>query len=311
MQIEIKDAEDLVDRFEQLLDARGVSIGAHASTGADMLSLWKILGLVRAGLVGTPDDHRNEYAAGVAVHDFAAKVLAVQNHPKFDMLVPHLEMLNAGAVHLTQEPPADADVYNKLIEIYWACLLMANGVDVELDHPKHSKGNNPDVIALEGDCPARAYAFKTIRSEHTQNLLDHLKKGVDQIERSDAREGIVCLHLTPRILKGGLWPEGKFYEDWRFAAVKCASDMVQWVSQIVIDNGQADVDAIFAGKKAAGEVLCIALFAVPARNPESGNAVVMPIKVATTVSLAPNYPVSDALQHEIVAANHLMQTLLQ
>lgn len=49
------------------------------------------------------------------------------------MLIPHLEMLSRGVVHLTQEPPADADAYNKLVEVYWATLLMANGSRVLLD----------------------------------------------------------------------------------------------------------------------------------------------------------------------------------
>ncbi len=211
MQVQITGASDLVDRFEELLATHGISIPRHASTGADMLPLWRILKTIRAGFAGTPDDLRLEYTAGLAIHDLAAKVLAVENHPDFSMLIPHLDMLSRGVVHLTQEPPAGADTYNKLVEVYWAALLMANGSRVLLDHPKNSKGDNPDVIAMEGGQPARAYAFKTVRSPHTQSLLDHIVKGVDQIGRCPAPEGIVAFNLTPRLLDAGLWPEGGFF----------------------------------------------------------------------------------------------------
>lgn len=310
MQVQLEDASRLADRFEVLLESKGVSIPAHASTGADMLPLWHVLKKLREGFSGIPDDLCNEYSAGIAVHDLAAKVLAVEGRQNFDMLVPHLQMLTQGAVHLTQEPPGDADVYNKLIEIYWACLLMANGVGVELDHPVHSPGNNPDVIALDQGKPARAYAFKTVRSPHTQNLMDHLTKGVEQIERSGANEGIVAFQLTPRILQANLWPKGKYYIDWRFPAATALGLLNQMISKIVIDNGQAAIDAIFAGKKAAGTVLCLAFFPTVARNPLTGNAVVMPIKIATLVEMAPNHPLSSALHSEIEAANEVMQRKL-
>ncbi|MHC2019982.1 hypothetical protein [Methylobacterium sp. CM6247] len=307
MQVDLNNAMALADRFEALLESNGISIGAHGSTGADMLPLWHILQVIREGFVGLPDDLRAEYAAGIAVHDLAAKVMAVENHKNFATLLPHLKMLTGGAVHLSHEPPADADVYNKLIEIYWACLLMANGVEVDLDHPKHSSGDNPDVIALDYGQPARAYAFKTVRSKHTQNLLEHLTKGVAQIERSNAKEGLVCLHLTPRILKAGLWPEGRCYIDWRLPASQAVLLMKQWISQVVVDNGQPAIDCIFAGKKAAGTVLCLALFPTVARNPKTGNPVVMPIKVAALVEMVPSRPISIALHSEIEAANHRMQ----
>lgn len=67
---------------------------------------------------------------------------------------------------------------------------------------------------------------------------------------------------------------------------------------------------IFAGKKAVGTVLCLAVFPTVARNPLTGNPVVMPIKVATLVEVAPSHPISVSLHAEIEAANHKMQTEL-
>jgi hypothetical protein len=310
MQIQLADAMKLADRFEELLQRKGVSVPAHSATGADMLPLWYILKRIREGFSGSPDDLRAEYSAGIAVHDLSAKITSLEDHPKFDMLVPHLQMLTQGAVHLTAEPPPNADVYNKMIEIYWAALLMGNGVDIELDHPKHSVGDNPDVIALEHGNSARAYAFKTVRSPHTQSLLEHLVKGIDQIERSDAKEGVVAFHLTPRVLQADLWPKGRCYIDWRLPAAIALEMLHQMITQIVLDNGQSVIDAIFAGKKAAGAVLCIACFPTAAINPLTGNCVVMPIKIATLVEMAPQQPLSSALHAEIEAANEIMQRRL-
>ncbi len=306
----LKDAMQTVDDFERLLDSNGISVPANASTGADMLSIWNILKCIRNGFSGAPDDLRKEYTAGMAIHDMAAKVLAVENHPDFKQIVPHLKMLMGGAVHLTEEPTYNsADVYNKLIEAYWACLLMANDVNVEIDDPKNSTGFNPDVIAKDA-YKSRAYAFKTIRSPYTQSLLEHLKKGVDQIERSPADEGIVAFQLTPRIIDSDLWPKGGAYIDWRVPAAKAVDLLVKMISKIVIENGQPAVDAVFAGKKAVGAVLCLAIFPTVARNPETGNAVVMPIKVAILVELAPSYPISKSLHSEIELANDAMQRKL-
>lgn len=310
MQVQITEASDLVDRFEELLATHGVSIPGHASTDADMLSLWRILSKLKAGFAGTPDDMRRDYTAGLAVHDLAAKVMAVESHPEFPTLIPHLRMLAQGAIHLTQEPPAEADAYNKLVEVYWAALLMANGTSVQLDHPKNSKGDNPDVIALNGGQPARAYAFKTVRSPHTQTLLDHIVKGVDQIERCPAPEGIVAFNLTPRLLGAGLWPEGGFFDDWRQPAAHTIGSLTAMIVDVLKDNGQEAIDNVFAGKKAVGSILCVAFIPTVARNPTTGNAVVMPLKVATIVDLVVDRRPSIELFVEIQAANDIMQTVL-
>lgn len=275
-----------------------------------MLSLWRILNTIRAGFAGTPDEMRLEYTAGLAVHDLAAKVLAVEGHPDFPTLIPHMKLLAQGTVHLTQEPPADADAYNKLVEVYWATLLMAKGTRVLLDDPKRSKGDNPDVIALDNGKAARAYAFKTVRSPHTQSLLDHMVKGVDQIERCPAPEGIVVFNLTPRLLGAGHWPVGGFFSDWQQPACHTIEKITGMIAEVVKDNGQKAIDEIFATKKAVCSILCIAFIPTVARNPDTGNAVVMPLKVATLVNLVAAHLPSAAMQAEIEAANHAMQTVL-
>lgn len=312
MDIKLADASDIVDKFEALMLHKGVSIPRHPQTGADMLPLWYLLKQVRDGFSGTAGEIRPEFTAAVAVHDLAAKVLEVSADLRFDQLLPHLAMLNAGTIHLTEEPPAYADAYNKLIELYWACLCMSFDRKVALDHPKHSNdGDNPDVITLdENGAPLHAYAFKTVRSLHTQTVFERIENGVDQIERSAAREGIVALHLTPRIAKAGFWPAGGYYHDWRPVAGQVISELQQTVSAVVRDYGQSEIDKVFHSRKAVGVILCVAFSPIVAKHPVSGKAVVMPLKVATLVDLYTGRRMSADFCVEVARANHAMQTVL-
>jgi len=311
MEVQLTGASEIVDKFEKLMSSKSVSIPQHPQTGADMLPIWHLLKRISGGISGTPDEVRSEFTAAVAVHDLAAKVLEVSANPDFDHLLPHLRMLNSGAIHLTEEPPANADVYNKLIELYWSCLCLSLGRRIELDDPAHSTGTNPDVITLdETGTPARAYAFKTIRSPHVQTVYERISEGLDQIERSPAREGIVALHLTPRIAKAGFWPTGGYYEDWRPVAITVTQELTKAVAAIVTDNGQPAIDALFKDRKAVGAVLCLAFCPIVAKHPMTGTAVVMPLKVPALVDMYTGTKMSRDLLMEITLANHEMQTVL-
>jgi hypothetical protein len=311
MEIQITDASSIVDKFEDLMSRKGVSVPLHPETGADMMPFWHLLKRTAQGFSGTADELRPEFTAAVAVHDLAAKVLEVSTNPHFDCLLPHLKLLNSGAIHLTEEPPSKADVYNKLIEMYWSCLCLSLGRKVELDGPTHSTGDNPDVIVLdEAGNRARAYAFKTIRSPHTQSVYEHISKGIDQIERSPAMEGIVALHLTPRVAKAGYWPTGGYYQDWRPVAWAITQELTKTVASVVGDNGQPAIDPLFKGKKAVGAILCLAFCPIVAKHPVTGKAIVMPLKVATLVDLYTGRRMSTELLTELTLANHMMQTVL-
>ncbi|MFG6500117.1 hypothetical protein [Sulfitobacter sp. 1A15106] len=308
MLVPFKNAMETVDAFEELLASKNISIPKHPESGADTLSLYRILQRIKSGEPTPHEDRRQESTAGAAIHDLAAKVLKVQKHPDFEMLIPHLEKLADGAVHLTQQRQYEsADTYNKLIELYWACLLMANDLRIRLDHPTHSAGDNPDVISVQED-KSRAYAFKTIQSHHTQSLLEHLKKGIEQIERCDADEGIVVFNLTPYILDADPWPaEGTYYQDWRVVWTICRSMISGMIEQLIADNGQAEIDKIFAGKKTVGSILCLAIFTTVAKNPLTGNPVAMPIKMAVHIPVASKCNLAGDFYDEVNLANHAMQ----
>ena len=311
MDIHLPNASDIIDKFEALMSQEGISIPRLLETGADMMSVWSLLKLVRQDFSGTADEIRPTFTAAVGAHDLAAKVLEVSGHPDFNKLLPHLQMLNNGVVHLFEEPSATSDTYNKLVELYWACLCMSLGHRIDLDHPQRSRGTNPDVITLDqkGDA-AHGYAFKTVRSLYTQSVYEHIVKGIDQIERSPAREGIVALHLTPRIAKAGFWPTGGYYQDWRPVAWQIVGELQKAVTSVVEDNGQATIDSLFKGKKAVGGILCMAFCPIVAKHPESAKAVVMPLKIATLVDLYTGTRMSNDFLVEVARVNHAMQMVL-
>ncbi|ABE62191.1 hypothetical protein Nham_1367 [Nitrobacter hamburgensis X14] len=311
MQVAAGAASDLVDRFEELLAKHSISVPRHAETGADMLPFRSILDRLKAGFSGTPDDLRTDYTAAIAVHDLAAKVLQVKDHPRFRDLLPHLEILAKGAIHLTEPPPAYPDGYNKLIEVYWACLALSAGLTIDLDHPTDSTGRNPDVITSASTRPSRhGYAFKTIRSPYAQSILTHLEKGVDQIQRSNCSESIVALHLTPRLQSADIWPAGGSFLHWGQPAIAVASACHAMLTEVVTDNGMAKIDDIFRGTKVAGVVLCLGFCPTVAINPLTGRPTMMPLKVATLVEISQLNPLSGSFFSELTGLNHQMQTVL-
>ncbi|WP_213775715.1 hypothetical protein [Bradyrhizobium sp. dw_78] len=311
MQVSVGAASDLVDRFEELLATHSISVPRHTETGADMLPFRSILEMVRQGFAGNPDDLRKEYTAALAVHDLAAKLLQVRHLPGFDALIPHLRILAEGAIHLTEPPPSNSDGYNKLIEVYWASLCLAAGLSVELDHPTASDGRNPDIItSATGRVDRHGYAFKTIRSQYPQSILDHLRKGVDQIERSSSTAGIVALHLTPRLQSAAIWPEGGCFLHWGRPAIAVSEACHAMLTQMVSENERGTIDGIFRGKKTSGDVLCLGICPTVAISPMTGRPTMMPLKVATLVKISDLNPLSDAFFGELAGLNHQMQTVL-
>lgn len=311
MEIRTEAAALLVGQFEELLAKYDISVPQHAETEADMLPLWRILKDIKNGLKSNSEDFQQDFVAALAVHDMAAKVLKASTSTHFGELLPHLKMLAGGAVHLTEAPPAYADVYNKLIELYWAALCLSKGIRVSLDHPEKATGANPDVVTLDDRGDQRhAYAFKTVRSAHTQSILDHLIKGIDQIEKSASPEGIVALHLTPRLQNSSLWPGGLEFPSWEVACLTVTQTIQAMIAKVVADNGEDAIKRLFAEKKTVPAVLCVAFFPIVAPHPETGTRVFMPLKLAMIVNLLSDGEPSAGMMEEIKALHHAMQTVL-
>jgi len=146
---------------------------------------------------------------------------------------------------------------------------------------------------------------------HTESIRSHIIKGVDQIEVSSAPTGIVGLHLTPRLAWGSLWPDDHVFENYQDASFFAIEQMRTMLATLVADNGQKEIDQIFAGKKAVGSVLCIAFLPTVAISPETQQPTFMPIKIATVISLASSAILPHSLYLELWCANEVMQRKLR
>jgi hypothetical protein len=68
------------------------------------------------------------------------------------------------------------------------------GSDVELDDPNHAAGDNPDVlVTIDGQ--RWGFACKVLQTFHPEGFLEHLRKGVAQIDASPATVGAVIFNF--------------------------------------------------------------------------------------------------------------------
>jgi hypothetical protein len=195
--------------FEQLLRDHGLEIRPGSLLEGAVLDVLNIV--YRRGGVGPVDvteDLRITYRSLIGVNELAGLVLQVRNHSNFGELLPHLRLLNEGAA--LQNAPAEQrdDSTRKLFELFAATLAMQCGSDVCLDHPKQSAGDNPDVLATIGN-QRWGIACKVIQSLNPEGFIQHLEKGIDQIEKSSAEVGVVLFNLMSVLDYEALWPVKK------------------------------------------------------------------------------------------------------
>jgi hypothetical protein len=195
-------------------------------------------------------------------------ILNVQDHPSFPQLVPHLHLLNQGA--LGQNQPADQldQPANKIFELFTACLAMQVSQDVELEAPKGSgKQPNPDVLA-KIDGTLWGIACKALHSKQPESIIENLRKAIDQIERSPAAKGVVFFSLKNVIDREKYWPvinpeewkagaEAQYgaYRDHQVPVRMLENEAAQFLQPIIERAGSAVIADLFSGKKAVPGIL--------------------------------------------------------
>jgi hypothetical protein len=108
-------------------------------------------------------------------------------------LTPHLQLLNEGQVVQTRKASVLDQPANKIFELIVACWAMSSsGVAVRLDHPRASRGDNPDVLFTYKSVPW-GIACKVPHSINPLTIVDNVREGVRQIQSSAAESGIVIL----------------------------------------------------------------------------------------------------------------------
>ena len=195
--ITFDDVEASIDEFEALLGSHGMIIPNGSRLEDASLAVKQVADAASGGGGMDPRmDHSATYRTFAGIFDFVAKALAVKDHPDFGKVAPHLRLLldpTAGIVQNDLSPSTDAST-NKLFELYIALAAMRFGTDLDLEPPAASGGHNPDVmISAHGE--RWGLACKAMHSTNPKTYLDRIRKGIDQIERSEATRGFVIVTL--------------------------------------------------------------------------------------------------------------------
>ena len=148
------------------------------------------------------------------VHDLAAKVLSVENQPEFQSCLEHLKLIVKSGINSSvgqmNRGAASDDIGRKMIELYFSCLAIHCGFDVELDHPTNSSGDNPDVMftAKDGETLREtrwALAIKSISSRSGQTIYERIKEGAHQIDVCSADKGIIVINVKDALDHESFW----------------------------------------------------------------------------------------------------------
>lgn len=199
-------AADVATQLEALLARLGVQMDAASAFKQRVLDVLRIHELqASGGRIAVDDDVRAFFRNLVGVHELANLILAREKHPDFPTLIPHLRLLgDASAIQNAPSSGADGAT-NKLFELLVSMFAMECASNTELDHPIASRGTNPDVLSTYRG-RRWGIACKVLHGVHPEGFLEHLTKGIEQVERSEAAVGTVLFNLKNVLPHDDFWP---------------------------------------------------------------------------------------------------------
>jgi hypothetical protein len=255
--------EALVERFEDALNKYGVEVQSGSELEAACLSVVEVLGKHENPELRDPRENvRVVFAELLGVWIFLTKVVRLQDHPAFAQFKPHLKLLNEGTVVQHTRLRACEEATNKIFELLFALVLLDIGNDLVLDPPDLARGDNPDIlVTLVGQ--RWGFACKTVYGQSGKTFFDNLKRGVDQIEVSEATVGCVMVNFRNQLDHEAFWPVlnpdehrngaepilGAFPNPELMGMELCRQVTVKR-DQIASEIGLSNVLNIFTGKKA-------------------------------------------------------------
>lgn len=198
--------QDIFD-FEQLLKDKGLSIQKNSDLERISIAVLETNAKYKKEIQHDNNtDIRYIFSDVAGIIDFVKKILKHKNHPDFNQIIPHLQLLNtASTATLTSKSKATDDGNNKLMELYIALLCMSFAINIRLDNPKNSKGDNPDVM-FDFKNTKWAIACKALHSNKEKTLYDTIETGTNQINRSNADKGLVVVNFKNIIDRNQVWP---------------------------------------------------------------------------------------------------------
>ncbi|MDE3242151.1 MAG: hypothetical protein KGO52_05465 [Nitrospirota bacterium] len=257
--------ERLVYAFEAVLKRFGIPIQSGSELEGACCSVLEVMVKNQNAHVRNPqEDIRHVFTEVLGIWSFLKKIVRLESHACFPQFVPHLALLNKGAVVQNKRATVCQEATNKIFELLFALVLLDVSEEVVLDHPDLAKGDNPDVLAtIDGQC--WGFACKTIYGASGKTFYDNLKKGVEQIEAAPkAQIGVVVMNLRNTISHEACWPIlneadyrkgaepifSAYSRPEAFVASHILDAVRQKYNQVVDEIGLSNVMNLFAGKKA-------------------------------------------------------------
>jgi hypothetical protein len=271
------DNEHLVDRFEALLGRYGIAIAIGSELERVCLEVRHLLDLNSQPLEASNKDLRGPLRDALGLHHFAKMVFKSETQSGFGEILAHLKLLNRGSALQNTRSKANDQASNKLFELLvgMAALSIAN-TTVELDHPDHSKGDNPDVLVTLNS-RTWGLACKVPNGSSDMSLFENIEKGVEQIENSKATRGAVVINFKNTIPHDDIFPilgrddNGDLlipvYTDLDYPKGLLCHYVTRRCADMQAHVGTDELRKLFAGKKAVPIALVVVQEVVAAVDP--------------------------------------------
>jgi hypothetical protein len=260
MFVPFQSANDIGDRFLDLLHRLGINPPIGSAIEDELLSLTQLLEVLKNPALAQGPNEERILRSAAGIYDLAAKVLTVEPLPEFKQFVPHLKLIGKIKVRVASLGQNafnehDDDTARKIAELYVGCLAAHLGTQVDLDDPdpKRPRGDNPDVMFTMEDANHEAkrwaLAIKTIGEGRSgQTIFERIEDGSGQINAPKCRadRGMVVINAKNAICHKVLWKTS--YANLREAFDGLEAELRRVIEEASKNRPQEEWDRIFTGK---------------------------------------------------------------
>jgi hypothetical protein len=304
-------ADQIGDRFLDLLSRHGVNPPVRSAVEAELLSLTELIQITTNPNLANGPNEAVILRAASGLHDLAAKVLSLEGIPEFNAFLPHLRLIAEAKAHASLAQNAASgpfdDTARKMAELYLGCLVAHVGTQVALDSPTAAKGDNPDIIFTlqPNHQPALrwALAIKTIASQHGQTIFERIREGAQQIDNPKclADKGMVVINTKSALDHNALWR--KPFKDLQAAIAALREQINNLVARAEANRPQLEWDSLFGGK-VVRPVLFLGQSLVRIPTPAGG-------ETPTPLKMLASYPVNGQVEPVAFNLGDQLNTFMQ